>query len=179
MASESSQQHRDQAREVGAVRVAVLTLSDTRTPETDKSGALIRELLAEAGHEVAAYEVMRDDPGPIAERVRALADGGGADGGSVDAVLCNGGTGIGPRDGAFEAVSGLLDRELPGFGELFRMLSWDEVGAAAMLSRAVAGVRGRTLVFSMPGSTNAVGLAMRRLVLPELRHLVLEMRGRG
>lgn len=175
MPSEStSQQHRDQAEEVGAVRVAVLTLSDTRTPETDKSGALIRELLAEAGHEVAAYEVMRDDPGPFAERVRALADGG-----SVDAVLCNGGTGIGPRDGAFEAVSGLLDRELPGFGELFRMLSWDEVGAAAMLSRAVAGVRGRTLVFSMPGSTNAVGLAMRRLVLPELRHLVLELRGRG
>jgi molybdenum cofactor biosynthesis protein B len=164
MPSDSTQQHREQAEALGAIRVAILTFSDTRALETDKSGALIRQLAEEAGFTVALHEVLKDDPGPIRDRVRALADGG-----ELDVVLTNGGTGIAPRDGAFEAIDGLLERRLPGFGEIFRMLSWEEVGPAAMLSRAVGGLRGRTLVFSMPGSSNAVGLAMRRLVVPELR----------
>lgn len=166
-------QHRDQAAGLGPARVAVLTISDTRTPETDRSGTRLRELLAADGHALAAYEIRRDEP----DEIRALVDQWCASG-AVDVVLTNGGTGIGPRDGTFEAISSLIERPLPGFGELFRMLSWSEVGPAAMLSRACAGVRGRTLVFSMPGSTNAVEVAATKLILPELRHLVLEMRGR-
>lgn len=173
MASESTTRHRDEAARMGPVRIAWLTLSDTRTPETDASGALARRLLMEAGCEVVLYEILRDDPGPIRDRVEALALRD-----DVDAILTSGGTGIAPRDGAYEAVSGLLDRTLPGFGELFRMLSWEEVGPASMLSRAVAGLRGRTLVFAMPGSSNAVQVALSRLILPEIRHLVWEMRGR-
>lgn len=174
MASASTQQHRAQAESLREIRVAVITISDTRTPETDRSGALMRELLAEAGFAVAEHAILKDEPDQIRARVAALCDGGG-----VDVVLTNGGTGIAPRDGTFEAVSSLLDRTMPGFGEIFRMLSFEEVGPAAMLSRATAGLRGRTLVFCTPGSENAVGLAMRRLIVPELRHLVLEMRGRG
>lgn len=170
MASESTREHRSRAAQRPPVRVAVITLSDTRTPETDESGTLIRRILASAAHRVVAYRVMSDDPGPFAEAVRELAAGG-----DCDAILVNGGTGIAPRDGAFEALSTLIQRPLPGFGELFRMLSWDEVGPAAMLSRATAGLVGTTLVFSMPGSRNAVQLAMERLIAPELAHLVYEI----
>ena len=153
--------------------MAVLTVSDTRTPETDKSGARLRQLLADEGHMLAAYEILRDEPQAIGALVASWCASG-----TIDVVLTNGGTGIGPRDGTFEAIAALIERPLPGFGELFRMLSWSEVGPAAMLSRACAGVRGRTLIFSMPGSTNAVEVAATKLILPELRHLVLEMRGR-
>lgn len=172
-ASPSTAQHRHQATDLGPVRVAVLTISDTRTPDTDRSGARLRELLAADGHEVAAYEIRRDEPAHI----RALVEQWCASG-AIDVVLTNGGTGIGPRDGTYEALAGLIERPLPGFGELFRMLSWSEVGPAAMLSRACAGVHGRTLIFSMPGSTNAVEVAATKLILPELAHLVLEMKGR-
>ena len=170
MGSQSTEQHREEAADLPPCRVAVLTVSDTRTEATDMSGAIIRELIAAAGHEVVAYTISPDEPERIAQWVRSMADGG-----KVDAVLLNGGTGISPRDGTFEAVSGLMERTLPGFGELFRMLSWEEVGAASMLSRAVAGLRGRTLIFSMPGSSNAVRLAMEKLIVPELAHLVFEM----
>lgn len=171
MASQSTEEHREEALKRPPVRVAVLTVSDTRTPETDKSGALIRERLEAAGHRIAKYAVLKDEPDQIREWIRTVADSG-----EVDAILTNGGTGIAPRDGTYEAVSGLLDRTLPGFGELFRMLSWEEVGAASMLSRAGAGLRGRTIIFSMPGSSNAVGLAMDKLIVPELAHLVYEAR---
>lgn len=171
MPSESTQQHRAEAAKLDPVRVAVLTFSDTRTEAEDKSGALIRELLEANGHEVAHYEVLPDEPFEIRVRLEALADDE-----SIDAILTNGGTGIAPRDGAYEAVDGVLDRHLPGFGEIFRVLSYEEVGAAAMLSRALGGLRGQTLVFAMPGSSNAVGLAMHKLILPELKHLVYEMR---
>ncbi|MCB2154365.1 MogA/MoaB family molybdenum cofactor biosynthesis protein [bacterium] len=172
MSSQSTQQHRAEAQELPPVRVAVFTISDTRTPETDKSGQLIRESLEADGHQVVHYDVLKDDPAAIKDRIHMLVSSRGA-----DVILTNGGTGIAPRDGTFEAIDSLIERPLPGFGELFRMLSWDEVGAASMLSRATAGLRGRTLIFSMPGSSNAVNLAMTRLILPEIKHLVYEMKG--
>lgn len=170
MASQSTQQHRDEAEKLPPVRVAVLTISDTRSVETDSSGALIQGLLSAAGHEVVEYAILKDEPDAIRERVRHLAGSGNA-----QAIITNGGTGIAPRDGTFEAVNGLLDKKLPGFGELFRMLSWEEVGAAAMLSRATAGLCGRTLVFCIPGSCNAVGVAMNKLIIPEIAHIVWEV----
>jgi molybdenum cofactor biosynthesis protein B len=155
------------ARSGGPVACAVVTVSDTRTPETDASGACIRRLLEAAGHEVVSRAILPDDPERIREHVSALLAAPG-----VDAVIVNGGTGLAPRDTTYEAIVGLLDKRLEGFGELFRMLSFEQVGAAAMLSRATAGVaRGRILV-SLPGSPAAVELAMSRLLVPELSHMV-------
>jgi len=171
--SDSTTDHRQQAESLDAIGVAVLTISDTRTAETDHSGALTMTMLADAGFKTVCREVIKDEPALIADRIVALCARD-----DVDAILTNGGTGIAPRDNTFETINALLDRTLPGFGELFRMLSWEEVGAASMLSRAVAGLKERTLIFSMPGSRNAVELALRRLILPELKHLVLELRGR-
>lgn len=148
----------------------VLTISDTKTPETDTSGKLIRELLTGAGHTVAGSEIVRDEPAEV-QRVIRDACGNAA----VQAVIMTGGTGITSRDSTFEAVEALLDKRLTGFGELFRFLSYQEIGAAAMLSRAQAGVcRGRIL-FSLPGSPNACRLAMEKLIIPELGHLVREV----
>ena len=158
--------HRDRS-----VTCAVLTVSDTRTPATDESGRIIRRLLEESGHAVASHQIVPDDVEQVRLAVTGLAGGGG-----VEAVLVNGGTGIAPRDGTFEAVSALLDRQLDGFGEIFRHLSYEEIGPAAMMSRAVAGLIGSTVLFSMPGSPKAVALAMEKLILPELGHLVGEAR---
>ena len=145
---------------------AILTVSDTRTPETDTSGARIRALLEGAGHEVTAYSILPDEPDLVRERVVDLIATG------VEAVIVNGGTGLAPRDTTYEAVAGLLDKRLDGFGELFRSLSYAEIGAAAMLSRAVAGVSGRTVIASLPGSSGAVELAMSKLLVPQLGHMV-------
>ncbi len=149
------------------VTCAIVTVSDTRTPDTDRSGQRIRALVEAAGHHVGAYTLLPDDP----VRVRAVVAGHVADP-SVQAVLVTGGTGLGPRDTTYEAVLGLLERRLDGFGELFRMLSFAEIGPAAMLSRAMAGASGRTFVATLPGSTAAVELALTRLLLPELVHIV-------
>ncbi|GIW40702.1 MAG: molybdenum cofactor biosynthesis protein B [Candidatus Binatia bacterium] len=154
------------------VRCAVVTVSDTRTVDTDRSGARIRELLEGAGHTISFYTVVPDEP----ERVRSVFFSLSRE---IEAVVLNGGTGLGPRDSTFEAVDGLLTKRLEGFGELFRMLSYQEIGAAAMLSRATAGVYGPWVVFSLPGSTAAVELAMTKLVLPELGHIVWLVRGGG
>jgi molybdenum cofactor biosynthesis protein B len=162
-----TEEHRELSRET-PVRCAVVTVSDTRVESDDRSGALIRSLLDEAGHTVAAYHIVRDEVDVIQRLLRTLAP-------QVEVVLMNGGTGIARRDGTFEAVSTMLEKTLPGFGEIFRMLSFDDVGPAAMLSRATAGVFDNTLVFSMPGSTGAVRLAMEELVIPELRHLAWEL----
>jgi molybdenum cofactor biosynthesis protein B len=160
------------ARAKRSVACAVITASDTRTPENDTSGQAIKTLLESAGHAVVAYDVLPDEPARIGARVgEHLRDA------AVEAVLVNGGTGVAPRDTTYEAIDALLEKRLDGFGELFRMLSFEEIGAAAMLSRAVAGIAAATVVFSMPGSTKAVELAMRRLVLPELGHLVALVRG--
>jgi len=177
--SASTREHRAQAPH--AVRCAVLTVSDTRTLETDRGGALIEEHLREAGHEIVARQIVPDDVEAI--RHKALQVLGG-DAERVDALIVTGGSGIGPRDVSPEALRPLVTKELPGFGEVFRVLSWEEVGAATMLSRAFAGVverhqngkeACRSLLFVLPGSTNAVRLAMEKLIVPELGHLVREV----
>jgi len=154
--------HRHDAR---AIVCAVLTISDTRNEQDDTSGQRIRDLLRDGGHHVAAYQIVPDEPQRIRSALGALAN-------DVAVVLCNGGTGLAQRDTTFETVAALVDKEISGFGELFRMLSYEQIGAAAMLSRAIAGVVGDRVVFCMPGSTKAVDLAMRKLILPELGHLV-------
>ncbi len=160
-------------REAGPTRLraAILTVSDSRTAATDRSGDLLAEELETAGHQVTVREILPDEP----DQVRAwLASTAERD--DVDLILLNGGTGISRRDRTFEAVSSLLERILPGFGELFRLLSFEEIGAAAMASRAVAGTIGNKLVFCTPGSPAAVKLALTRLILPEAGHLVGELR---
>jgi molybdopterin adenylyltransferase len=152
---------------VVSVDCAVITVSDTRTPETDSSGRLIRELLERNGHRVISCDIIPDDPQQVRGRVEEQCNND-----SCQAVLLTGGTGIALRDTTYEAIVSLLEKRLDGFGELFRMLSYEQIGAAAMLSRAVAGIRGRTAIFSMPGSTKAVELAMEKLILPELGHAV-------
>jgi molybdenum cofactor biosynthesis protein B len=149
----------------------VLTVSDSRTRADDGSGALIQESLERARHEVLERALVRDEPAEIRAAVsRALARP------DADAVLVTGGTGVAARDVTVETVAPLLEKELPGFGELFRMLSFQEIGAAAMLSRALAGAAERTAVFVLPGSKAAVRLALEKLVLPELPHLVGQLR---
>lgn len=167
--SQVPDQHRSEAPPI--VRCAVVTVSDTRTLETDTGGQTIVDLVTEAGHQVVDRHILPDEPGAMRELLASLA--GRAD---VDAVLMTGGTGIGARDQTFETVAGMLDKTLPGYGELFRMLSYEEIGPAAMLSRAVGGLIGRTVLLTMPGSRAAVRLAMERLILPELGHLVREAR---
>ena len=159
--------HKEQSRDV-PVRCAVVTVSDTRTTETDKSGPVCRDALSAHGHEVVEYRIVRDEPVEIESCLDDLLD-------KCDVVIFNGGTGISDRDTTIEVVSRRLEKQLPGFGELFRMLSYDDIGAGAMLSRATAGVAGDTLVFSIPGSTGAVTLAMDTLIAPELSHLVWEI----
>jgi molybdenum cofactor biosynthesis protein B len=167
--SESVQKHREASPE--KIRVAVLTISDTRTPETDTGGNAIVELMREAGHEILHREIVRDDTPRIEEILEQLLTEV-----NVDAVITTGGTGISGRDTTYEVVSRLIDKKLDGFGELFRMLSYEEIGAAAMLSRAVAGAVGSKFVACLPGSANAVRLAMEALLVPEMAHIVFELR---
>jgi len=167
--SPSTEAHRQEAP--ASVPVAVLTISDTRTREDDRSGELIRQILTWRGHEVAAYRIVPDDP----DQIRRTLEGWIADA-EIAAIITNGGTGIAGRDNTFDTISGLLEKRLDGFGEIFRMLSFQEIGAAAMLSRAVAGVSNGTAIFSTPGSSNAVKLAMEKLIGPELGHVVHEIR---
>jgi molybdenum cofactor biosynthesis protein B len=148
----------------------VLTVSDTRTLETETSGRAIADLLQAAGHVVVDRQVVRDEPAEVARIV-----GGVIARGDVRAVITTGGTGITSRDSTYEALTALFEKRLDGFGELFRMLSFGEIGAAAMLSRATAGVVGRCAVFLLPGSEHAVRLAMTTLILPELAHVAREL----
>ncbi|MFH1268202.1 MAG: MogA/MoaB family molybdenum cofactor biosynthesis protein [Planctomycetota bacterium] len=167
--SQVPQQHRAEAPK--SVRCAVVTVSDSRTLQTDTGGQTAVELLEGAGHQVVHREIIPDDAermGGLLSTLRDRVD--------VDAVLLTGGTGLGSRDQTYETVGALLTKPLPGYGELFRMLSYEEIGAAAMLSRAVGGLIGRTVVLTMPGSPAAVRLAIEKLVLPELGHLVREAR---
>ena len=151
------------------VPTAILTVSDTRTLETDTGGALAGELLAAAGHPVVSRAIVRDEPDAI--RAAALAALGEP---LVRALVVTGGTGVAPRDVTPDALEPLFERTIPGFGELFRMLSWEEIGSAALLSRASAGLRGGRVVFVVPGSRGAVRLALEKLILPELGHLAGE-----
>jgi molybdenum cofactor biosynthesis protein B len=153
-----------------SVACYVLTVSDSRTPETDSGGRTIRELLEGAGHTVAGHTIVHDEPSQVSAIVRQEIDAGRA-----RVIVTTGGTGITSRDGTFEAIDGLLEKRLDGFGELFRMLSFQEIGSAAMMSRATAGTSGRTAIFVLPGSPDAVRLAMTRLILPELGHVVQQL----
>lgn len=170
-ASPSTSAHRDDAAHRAAARVVVCTVSDSRTAATDESGPLIERLLVAAGHQVVDRQLLTNDEAPLRhalDAVLARAD--------VDVLLCTGGTGLGARDRTVDVVRPMLDRELPGFGELFRMLSFHEqIGAAAMLSRAFAGAARGKLVVVMPGSRAAVELAMVRLIIPELQHALREL----
>lgn len=150
----------------------VFTVSDSRTADTDVSGPLIERLLVEGGHAVLSRELLRNDDGPLRAAVESVLARG-----DVDLLLCTGGTGLGARDRTVEVVRPLLDKELPGFGELFRLLSFQEqIGPAAMLTRALAGAARGTLVVVLPGSQAAVELALTRLILPELQHALRELR---
>jgi len=142
-------------------------VSDTRTDDNDTSGRAIGEMLSAAGHQVAGKAIEKDEPSRVAELVRQQSVIGDA-----DAIITTGGTGLTSRDSTFEAIDALLTKRLPGFGELFRMLSYEDIGSAAMMSRACAGTIGKTVVIALPGSEKAVRLAMTKLVLPELTHLV-------
>lgn len=167
--SESVHQHREAAPE--SVRVAVLTISDTRTPETDTGGDVVEETMRAAGHEVVAREIVRDEATSIRTTLVDLLARP-----DVDAVVTTGGTGISARDTTYEVVERMVEKRLDGFGELFRMLSYEEIGAAAILSRALAGAVGTKLVASLPGSRNAVRLGMEKLLVPEVAHIVFELR---
>lgn len=163
------QPHPDSAHLV--VSCAVITVSDTRSVESDRSGQAIQQLLLAAGHRVQEYTIIPDDPAQIQAQAQALSQRA-----DLDAVIFNGGTGIAPRDTTYDAIEQLLEKTLPGFGELFRWLSYQEIGSRAIASRAVAGIYQTKLIFSVPGSTNAVTLALQKLILPELMHLVSQLR---
>jgi molybdopterin adenylyltransferase len=167
--SESVHRHRESAPE--HVRVAVLTISDTRTRETDSGGDTVEQILSAAGQEIVARQIVRDEVNGIrASLVDLLANS------EVDAVITTGGTGISGRDTTYEVVDRMIEKKLDGFGEIFRMLSYEEIGAAAIMSRAVAGAVGTKFVASLPGSRNAVRLAVEKLLVPELAHIVFELR---
>ncbi|MBC5637409.1 MogA/MoaB family molybdenum cofactor biosynthesis protein [Ornithinibacillus sp. BX22] len=162
-------EHRENER--ASVKCSVMTVSDTRTKETDKSGKLIIQLLEAEGHSITHYDIVRDEKRLIQEMVKGVTIRQ-----DVEAVLINGGTGISNRDVTIEAIQPLFTKEIPGFGELFRMLSYQlDIGSASMLSRATAGVMNNRIVFSTPGSPKAVQLAMEKLILPELGHVLKEV----
>jgi len=170
----SHEAHRRHAEQIPSVRCAVLTISDTRTEETDTSGQLIHASLEAAGHHVTRYRIVRDE----IWQVRAIFVAWATDE-EVDAIITTGSTGVSPRDIAAEALLPLLDKRLDGFGELFRQLSFADIGSAALMSRAFAGVANGKPVFCLPGSPQACQLALHRLILPELRHLVWTVRGQS
>jgi molybdenum cofactor biosynthesis protein B len=168
--SGSSQQHREIAAEqVRIVPIGIVTVSDTRTPETDTNGQYLCAEIEALGHPVTGYRIIKDEPEQV---LSALADLSQTD---ARLILFNGGTGIAPRDTTYDVLSRQLEKVLTGFGELFRMLSYEQVGAAAMISRATAGVYRNRVVFSTPGSNAAVRLAWEKLIRPELHHLAWEV----
>jgi molybdenum cofactor biosynthesis protein B len=166
----STQQHRALASQRGPVSIALVTVSDSRTPDTDENARYLRGVIEAGGHRVASYDLIRDEPDQVVATLDRIAEQGVA-----RIVLFNGGTGISRRDNTFDALSGRLEKVLPGFGEIFRMLSYEQVGAAAILSRATAGVYRGCVVLSTPGSPAAVRLAWEKLIEPEMEHLAWEV----
>ncbi len=169
MPSPTAQEHKDKASRRGPVRVAVVTVSDTRTRETDKSGNYLCDRIMAAGHLLHSARILKDEP----RRLEAVLDELAA--GDAQVILFNGGTGISNRDTTFDVLSGKLEKTLPGFGELFRLLSFEEIGASAMMSRATAGVYRGKVIVSTPGSPAAVRLAWEKLLCAELEHLAWEV----
>ena len=160
-------EHKHRRQSIKPVTCAVITVSDTRTTDTDRTGVWIQHCLASAEHRVHSYEIIPDEPSRIHDRIVALCDVA-----ACQVILLAGGTGLAKRDTTYDVVNDLVEKRLDGFGELFRHLSYAEIGPRAMLSRAVAGVRQQTAIFSLPGSPSAVELAMNKLILPELGHIV-------
>jgi molybdenum cofactor biosynthesis protein B len=156
------------------VHFAIVTISDTRNAITDKNGLLMQELLQNDSHQVISYEIMPDEPELITNHVIQLGDRP-----DVSVIITNGGTGISPRDNTYDAICHLIEKPLPGFGEIFRLLSYQEIGPRAMASRAVGGIYKNKLLFALPGSTHGVKLGMEKLILPEIHHLVGQMQGLG
>ncbi|MBE9048551.1 molybdenum cofactor biosynthesis protein MoaB [Pleurocapsales cyanobacterium LEGE 10410] len=156
-----------------AVNCAVITVSDTRTKETDQSGQLIQQLLTDAEHQIVTYALVKDEPKEIQNWLIELDRKS-----ELQAIIFNGGTGIAPRDTTYDVINNWLTKTIPGFGEIFRYLSYQEIGSRAIASRAVAGVRNQKLIFSLPGSLNAVKLAVEQLILPELNHLIKQVQGK-
>ncbi len=161
-------EHKEQApRQAGCI---VITCSDTRTPESDTSGYRIMHMLRDAGHTVVFYQLVKDEPSKIKAAIKkAVANK------KVQAIIINGGTGIAKRDSTFEAIEGLLEKKLDGFGEVFRYLTYQEIGSPAIMTRATAGTYKGRIIFSTPGSENAVRLAMEKLILPELGHILQQL----
>jgi molybdenum cofactor biosynthesis protein B len=165
----SSQQHREAASKQGPISLAIVTVSDSRTEDNDVNGQFLKRRIPELGHRVAGYRIIKDEPAEVTALLDEFASG------EAQLILFNGGTGIASRDNTFDALSGKLEKTLPGFGELFRMFSYDQVGAAAMLSRATAGVYRGKVVISTPGSPAALSLAWESLIEPELEPLAWEV----
>jgi molybdenum cofactor biosynthesis protein B len=163
-------EHREKGKK--SIRCFVVTVSDTRDESTDSSGQLIKSQLGNEGHPLAGYRIVKDEPVQIEALLQDILRQS-----EVDAVIVNGGTGISPRDGTYEVIVKLLEKRLDGFGEIFRYLSYQDIGSAAIMSRAVAGSAQGKVVISLPGSKGAVGLAMEKLILPELRHMVSQLQG--
>jgi molybdenum cofactor biosynthesis protein B len=164
-------EHKEKGKK--SIRCFVVTVSDTRDETTDTSGQTIKQLLAAEGHQAAGYRIVKDEPVQIQALLTEalqMAD--------IDAVIVNGGTGIAPRDGTYEVVSRLLEKKLDGFGEIFRYLSYLDIGSAAVMSRAAAGSANGKILISLPGSSGAVKLAMEKLILPEIRHMVSQLQGK-
>src|SRR5215510_7862405 len=164
--------HEHKERGKKSIRCFVITVSDTRDEATDTSGQAIKTLLADQGHEAAGYRIVKDDPVQIENLLNETL--GKRD---IDALIVNGGTGIAPRDGTYEVVSRFFEKRLDGFGEIFRYLSYQDIGSAAIMSRAAAGTARGKIVISLPGSKGAVTLAMEKLILPEIRHMVSQLQG--
>lgn len=168
MGSHAADEHKSHApKSIGCM---VITCSDTRASDTDTSGQLIQKLLKEQGHTVVAYHLVKDEPAKIKAKIKAATTNK-----KVQAIIINGGTGISRRDSTFEAVDAMLEKRLVGFGEIFRYLTYQDIGSPAIMSRATAGIIKGRVLFSTPGSENAVRLAMEKLILPELGHLVKEL----
>lgn len=155
-----------------AIACAIVTVSDTRTPDTDRSGRAIEQMLLAAGHTIASYEILPDEPTQIRQALELARDRQPP----IQAMIFNGGTGIAARDNTYDAVASVLTKTMPGFGEIFRYLSYQDIGSRAISSRALAGIYDRLLVFSLPGSQGAVRLGMEKLIIPELIHLVAQLR---
>ncbi len=168
-----AQDHREKAGH-GSVTIGIVTVSDTRTPDTDVNGQYVRRVFEERGHVVGGYRIIKDESDQVRAALEELAAIP-----AMQLILFNGGTGIAPRDTTYDVLSKMLEKVLPGFGEIFRMLSFQEVGAAAMLSRATAGTYRGKVVFSTPGSPNAVQVAVEKLILPEINHLAWEIARRA
>ncbi len=163
-------EHKEKGKK--SIRCFVVTVSDTRDESTDTSGQTIKQLLAAEGHQTAGYRIVKDEPAQIQSLLNEILKKD-----DIDAAIVNGGTGIAPRDGTFEVVSQLLEKKLDGFGEIFRYLSYLDIGSAAIMSRAAAGTAAGKILISVPGSSAAVKLAMEKLILPEIRHMVSQLQG--